>query len=147
MPAVRGGEYHSSGVRLLAAVRNFARTAVVVLFLMSAASFVSYVGIRAGLNDPILLARLHPFAADAAMRRQASFVLYLGGTTGLVATMSFIILVVADRRATGRTHGEDADDGAGMDACPECHEPINGLEAVCRECGHRFGPGSWSRRE
>jgi hypothetical protein len=146
MPAVRGGEYRLSGGKLPAAVRNFARTAVVVLFLMSAASFVSYVGIRAGLNDPILLARLHPIAVDASMRRQASFVLYLGGTTGLVATMSFIILVVTDRRARGGTYGED-DDGAKLAACPECHEPIKGLEAVCRECGHRFGPGSWSRHE
>jgi len=113
---------------------------------MSAASFVSYVGIHAGLKDPILLGRLRPIVTDAALERQASFVLYLGGTTGLVATISFIILAVADWRERGRQYGED-DDGAGPGVCPECDEPIHGFEAVCRECGHRFGPESWSRRE
>jgi len=127
-------------------VRKVARTIAIVLFLMSAASFVSYVGIRAGLNDPILLGRLRPIVTDAAMQRQASFVLYLGSTTGLVATMSFIILAVADWRERERRYDED-DDGAGLSTCPECYEPIKGFESVCRECGHRFGPESWPRRE
>jgi hypothetical protein len=146
MPAVRGGEYRSSDGRLLAAVRKVARTIAIVLLLMSAASFVSYVGIRAGLKDPILLGRLRPIVTDAAMQRQASFVLYLGGTTGLVATISFIILAVADWRERERKYVVD-NDGAGLGTCPECYEPIKGFESVCRECGHRFGPESWPRRE
>jgi hypothetical protein len=128
-------------------VRKAAWNVAVVLLLVSAASFVSYVGIRASLNDPILLGRLRPIATDdAAMQRQASFVLYLGGTTGLVATMSFIAIAMADRLARGREDDEN-NGGGGLDACPECDEPIKGFEAVCRECGHRFGPESWSRRE
>jgi hypothetical protein len=147
MPTVRGGEDRPSDAKLPPAVRKAAWTAGIALLLVSAASFVSYVGIRASLNDPLLLGRLRPIATDdAAMQRQASFVLYLGGTTGLAATMSFIAIAVADRRARDRKYDDD-DDSGGLVACPECDEPIKGFEAVCRECGHRFGPDSWSRRE
>lgn len=145
-------------------MRKVARTVVVLLFLASAASFVSYIGIHASLNDPGLLRRLRQIAAEArlvpsadagsvgrarTMQRQASFVLHLGAATGLLASVSFIVLVVVDRR-TRRWKDEEDDDEeeeqADLGACPECYEPIRGFEAVCRECGHRFGPGSWPHR-
>jgi hypothetical protein len=147
-------------------VRKVARTVVVLLLLASAASFVAYIGIHASLNDPSLPRRLRQIAANAhlvpradagpvrsarAMQRHASFVLQLGAATGLLATVSLIVLVVIDRRARRWRSDDDEEDDddeeqAALRACPECYEPIKGVEAVCRECGHRFGPGSWPRR-
>lgn len=144
-------------------MRNVARTVVALLLLTSAASFLSYAGIHASLNDPDVFRRLRQVAAAAhlipyadagslgsarAMQRQASFVLQLGAATALLATVSLVVMAVAERRARGDQYGEE-DENADVDlgACPECYEPIKGIEAICRECGHRFGPGSWPRRE
>src|SRR5262249_49995759 len=88
-----------------------------------------------------------------AMQRQASFVLHLGAATALLATVSLVVMAVVDRRAREERYGEDEEDAdagdadAGLGVCPECSEPIKGIEAVCRECGSRFGRGSWPRRE
>jgi hypothetical protein len=134
-------------------MRKVAWTVVVLLVLASAALFLRYAAIYAGLTDPkftsglrqiAVYAHLIPVQAGALLasvqvaRAQADFALYLSIATGMLATLAFLVLAVTHKRK--RDEYEDDDDDRGLQTCPECDEPIKGFEVTCRACGFRFGP-------
>jgi hypothetical protein len=138
-------------------VRKIAWVLVVLLSLASAVLFLRYVSISEALGDPkgLVAPYGHRLPGEAgallgvkhASRRQADLALYLSITTGLLAVLAFIILAAPHRRRRPDDDDEDEnDDAAGLQTCPECDEPINGLAIVCRSCGHRFGTRQRSRR-
>jgi ribosomal protein L32 len=140
-------------------VRKIALALVVLLFLASATLFLRYVAIHAALGDPKFRRAVREIAAfvslipvEAGMaalgtiqsiRAQADFALYLSIATALFALLYIIALAAtrSRRRTTIRTA-----DAPGLEACPECGEPIRGFEITCRACGSRLGPRSRAHR-
>jgi hypothetical protein len=140
-------------------VRKLAWTIVILLLLVSAALFLRYAAIYAGLTDPEFMRGLRQIAASAHLipaqagelltsvrmpRSQADLALYLGIATGLLATLAFIILA-ATLRLRRDEYEENDDDDPGPQTCPECDEPIKGFAITCRACGYGFGPRFESR--
>ena len=143
-------------------MRKLAWAIVVLLLLVSAALFLRYAAIYAGLTDPEFTRGLRQIAASAHLipaqagellasvrmvRSQADLALYLGIATGLLATLAFIIVAATHRlrRDEYDEYEENDDDDPGPQTCPECNEPIKGFAITCRACGYRFGPRFASR--